>query len=112
MKSEKQIQNEIMRWLATLHDVGRFFEADVGLAKYEDARGRRRAVQFGTKGQGDIWGIVNGGLHVEIEVKKEDGRQSKAQKNFERMIVRFGGLYILARSVDDVRQAFIERDVL
>src|ERR1700679_3118663 len=42
------------------------------------------------------------GLRLEIEVKTGKGKQSNQQKNFESMINGFGGIYIVARSVDDV----------
>jgi predicted porin len=110
--TEKEIQNNILRWLSTQYRIGRFWETDSGLAFYEDARGGRRAVKFGLKGQADISGLAIGGVRVEIECKTETGKQTKEQVSFGKMIVRFGGLYIVARSVDDVRQAFIERNIL
>ncbi len=42
------------------------------------------------------------GIGMAIEVKKTKGQQSYEQKNFQRAWERRGGLYILARSVDDV----------
>jgi hypothetical protein len=42
---------------------------------------------------------------LEIEVKSEDGRQTEEQRNYQSMIERFGGVYVLARSVDDVTSA-------
>lgn len=39
-----------------------------------------------------------------LEVKTEKGRQSPAQKEWERTITECGGLYRVVRSVDDVRE--------
>jgi hypothetical protein len=62
-------------------------------------------VRFGVPGQADISGILVGGRRLEIEVKGPTGRMSDQQRKFRAMIECFGGLYILARSVDDVTQA-------
>lgn len=64
-------------------------------------------VRFGLPGQADISGIMDNGRRLEIEVKSPSGRRSPAQDRYAAMIQKFGGLYILARSVDDVRNAFI-----
>ena len=66
------------------------------------ARMGGRFVTFGIPGQPDIFAIIQGRF-VGIEVKTVVGRQSKDQKNWQRNCERAGGLYILARSVEDVR---------
>lgn len=97
--SEQQIQNEILRAFATRPDM-RLWRANSGAARFGD-----RTVKFGVNGQADLTGILPGGRRLEIEVKAEKGRQSTAQKNYQAMIERFGGVYVLARSVEDVRVA-------
>jgi len=49
----------------------------------------------------DILGLLHNGIFLAIEVKVGRDRQSEAQKNFEAMVCRFNGVYILARSVED-----------
>jgi len=62
-------------------------------------------VRFGVKGMADIHCIqLPHGRLIAIEVKTDRGRQSKDQKRYERMITKYGGLYVLARSVEDVRR--------
>lgn len=61
-----------------------------------------RADKFRLKGIGDISGILPDGKRLEIEVKTQYGRQTKEQKEFQFLIERNKGIYILARSVDDV----------
>lgn len=61
-----------------------------------------RIVRFGIPGAADISGILRGGRRLEIECKSRDGRLSALQERFCRVIQHHGGLYILARSVDDV----------
>lgn len=69
------------------------------------ALGRAGFVRFGLPGMADISGIQFGtGKRIEIEAKTETGRQTPEQKRWQLMIERFGGVYILARSIDDVRK--------
>lgn len=97
--SEKQVQNAILRAFGTRPDM-RLWRANAGVARID-----RRTVRFGVPGQADLTGILPGGVRLEIEVKSAAGQQSEAQQNYQRMIERFGGLYVLARSVNDVRRA-------
>jgi hypothetical protein len=97
--TERQLQQAILRVFGTRADL-RLWRANVGVARIG-----RRVVRFGVPGQADITGILPNGRRLEIEVKAPDGRQSEDQRNFQRMIERFGGLYVLARSVEDVAKA-------
>jgi hypothetical protein len=64
-------------------------------------RGKPRHVSAGIDGQGDITGVLApSGRRIEIEVKAGKDRQSDSQKAFERMIRQAGGIYVLARSVE------------
>ena len=64
-----------------------------------------RVIRAGVKGQADISGILMGGRRIEIEVKSKTGQQRPEQKKWQAMIERFGGVYVLARSTDDVERA-------
>jgi len=67
---------------------------------FRDATGR--LVRFGLPGSADITGIMRrGGRRLEIEVKTATGRQTEQQAAFQNMITLYGGVYILARSVDE-----------
>lgn len=61
-----------------------------------------RFVKYGIPGQPDIFACIRGRF-VGIEAKTAVGRQSEKQKIWQRNLERAGGIYILARSVDDVR---------
>lgn len=103
--NEKCIQNAILREFGTRADC-RLWRANVGAARIGGPRrAGGRVVRFGLPGQADLTGILPGGVRLEIEVKGPDGRQTEEQRAFQRMIERFGGVYVLARSVDDVSQA-------
>lgn len=69
--------------------------------------GHFRPVKYGSPGSADIHGVGlvdrTGrplGRFLAVEAKTEDGRQSEEQRNWEAMVVRHGGLYVLAHSVD------------
>ncbi len=70
------------------------------------ARFGKRTVAFGLKGSADIIGLLPGGRFLAIEVKTGNAKQNKDQKNFQIMIEKMGGLYILARSTTDVLTVF------
>jgi hypothetical protein len=78
----------------------RIWRANTGAMR--DASGR--VIRFGVPGQADISGLLAPtGQRLEIECKSRTGRQSPEQVAWQAMIERHGGIYILARSLDDVR---------
>ena len=62
-------------------------------------------IRFGTKGSPDIIAVAKG-RYIGIECKMGSGRQSPAQKEFQRALEAAGGKYILARSIDDLEVVF------
>lgn len=97
--SEREIQQNILISFGSLPDL-RIWRNNTGSIKTPDGR----FVTFGLKGSADILGIMRGGRFLAIEVKTATGRQSEHQKNFQNMIESFGGVYILARSAEDVKR--------
>lgn len=96
-KSEHQIQNEILAEFGARNDM-RIWRQNTGAALTKNGM-----VRFGVPGQADITGLlIPSGRRIEIEVKDAKGRQRESQKNFQAMIEKSGGIYILARSVEDV----------
>lgn len=65
-------------------------------------RKRGHWVQGAPSGASDLMGILDDGRLVCIEVKSDKGRQSEEQVRWQKMIEGRGGVYVLARSVDDV----------
>jgi hypothetical protein len=96
---ERDVQNEIVRTFGSRSDM-RIWRANAGVARH-----RTRTVRYGVPGQADLTGILPDGTRLEIECKSPTGRQSPDQHHYEAMIRRFGGVYVLARSVDDVWRA-------
>jgi hypothetical protein len=95
---EKALQNDILRAFGTRPGL-RLWRANCGVARMGE-----RVIRFGIPGQADLTGILPDGRRLEIEVKSATGRQTPEQIAFEHMIERFNGIYILARSTNDVRQ--------
>lgn len=63
-----------------------------------------RFVRFGLPGQPDIMGIIEPGLFLGIEVKAGADRCSDDQVRFQLMIEKYGGIYTVARDVDETIQ--------
>jgi len=101
-RPERQVQNEILRAFGTRRWL-RLWRANAGAARFD-----RRVVCFGVPGQADLTGILPDGRRLEVEAKSATGRQSDDQRNFQRLIERFNGVYILARSAEDVRQVLLQ----
>lgn len=62
------------------------------------------------RGWPDITALLPDGRFVGIECKAPHGRQSTAQKRMETEIRRRNGIYILARSAEDVRKGIQHAD--
>jgi hypothetical protein len=103
MQSESEILDDVLRTIGSRPDI-RVWRAATGVARFGTT-----VVRFGIPGQADISGIAPDGRRIEIETKAARGYQSKQQKNFERMITKFGGVYILARSADEALAGLRER---
>lgn len=66
-----------------------------------------RMVRFNPPGTPDIVGLIAPeGRFVGIEVKTATGKQRPEQVTMQRVIEGWGGVYCLARSIDDVDRAF------
>jgi hypothetical protein len=85
---------------------GHFFWRSNNVGIYDVARGVHRKLPFGSmKGVPDIIVLAKSGQFIGIEAKAGSGRLSPDQKEFERLCVKNGGRYIVARSIDDIQAA-------
>lgn len=67
-----------------------------------------RWVTFGLRGSADILGLLRGGRFLAVECKTRTGRLSPEQCSFRDMVLRLGGCYVVARSVEDAVNAVDE----
>jgi hypothetical protein len=63
--------------------------------------GKARFVRFGLPGGPDIFALKEGHLYA-IEVKGPRGMQSRQQVVFQHEFEKAGGVYLVARSLEDV----------
>ena len=98
-KPEWALQKAIVIWL----------HAHGCLAVVTDAGAAYRAGAFSgdslPRGWPDVTGLLPGGRFLGVECKAGRGRQNEAQKSMQYEIEQRGGLYILARSVEDIEAA-------
>lgn len=64
-----------------------------------------RFIKAGFKGCSDIIGMLKGGRFLAVECKSSTGKESEDQRAFGAKVTADGGLYIVARTVDDVMGA-------
>ena len=100
---ESYVVAEILRWLAYERPEYLVWRQNTGAMHSVDTN---TFVRFGLPGQPDIFCIIPpNGQFLGIECKRRDGgTQSKEQKAFERASTKRGALYVVARSVEDLRR--------
>lgn len=98
-KSESYIRNEIALALGRKPNV---LIMRINVGKARALNDPTTIINFGPPpGTADLIACISGRF-VGIEVKTTIGRQSEQQKSFERALTARNGIYILARSVEDV----------
>jgi hypothetical protein len=71
-----------------------------------------RLVRFGTPGAADVQGIIRPtGRFLAIETKAPGKKQSEEQVKWQRMVEEHGGLYVLARSLEEVDEALAKEGI-
>lgn len=105
---EREIQHDVR---AELGDRRRYPEIvlypNVCGVFLDEHSGTKRRVGVANPGGADLigWWTRPGGIaqFVGVELKTERGRQSPAQRQFEELVTRSGGVYVVLRSVDEAR---------
>lgn len=59
-------------------------------------------IKFGYPGSADILGMNKHGRFLAIECKAANGKLSEQQERFREYVERHGGVYLVARSLDDL----------
>lgn len=97
MNKETLIHNSILiRLTKEFHPHGIFWRQNAGKVKTHTGA----FVSLGPPGIADIVGTLYG-LSVFVEVKTDEGRQRKAQADFQKSVEKAGGFYIIARTPDE-----------
>ena len=97
-----------LTWLQLIYPSGLFYQSNTGArAIPATPTTKRRFVRFGTRGLADITGILPGkphGIPIYVECKVGRDKQSEDQKIFETNVIGAGGIYVVARSIDDLAE--------
>ena len=93
---ESQIQRAILDYLGYRNHF--FFRCNTGAYRTEHGS----FIRYGSKGAPDIV-VVAKGIMIGIEVKTPKGVLSEEQAAFGEKLKAAGGIYIVARSIDDVQ---------
>jgi len=72
----------------------RVWRNETGMA-YRDGVG----IRYGKIGSSDILGVTSDGKILCVEIKTGQATQSERQVNFENVIKKFGGRYVVVKSV-------------
>lgn len=84
----------------------RVWPNETGLVRsYDNAE---RIFFTGIPGASDILGILCNGIFLAIEVKTGKGKLRQSQINFRAMVEKFGGIFIVGRSTEQVYAAVKE----
>jgi len=97
--SESQIVNACIRWL--WYNKCFVWRNNSGAWKPE---GTNQFIRFGHVGSADIIGLTPSGRFLSVECKSAKGKLSTPQELFGERIRNSNGLYIVARSTDDLEQ--------
>lgn len=99
ISTEKETQKAILEYL----DVRGIFHYRQNSGAYKAAHGG--FIRYGTKGAPDIVAVFRG-KYIGIEVKDIKGRLNDNQKDFCKLLEAAGGIYMIARDIDDVIHYF------
>jgi hypothetical protein len=102
---EKQIENEILNWLSS-QGIFAWKNQSVGIYNPVRKSFMRRTNPHHIKGVSDILGILKDGRLLAIEVKAKYGKPSPEQILFIEKIKKNGGIAFIARSIQEVSEAF------
>lgn len=64
--------------------------------------GSHRFIRYGTPGCADIIGVTPGGRFIACECKYGKNSQRDTQKRFQEYVEEHNGIYVLAKSIEDI----------
>jgi hypothetical protein len=96
---ESEVLKQIIDYLNARH----IFNMRLNTGAFFGGEEKRWAFRSHNLGPGCADILVPGRGSIWIEVKNEKGKQSAVQRGFEQMVTTYGHIYILARSIDDLK---------
>lgn len=99
---EKDIQHAIIQYLQYRKDIY-FIRNNSFSGSFTRANGSKGWLRNNKAGSPDII-VCHKGRYMGIEVKAEKGRQSELQQQAQKDIEKCGGVYIIARNIEDVER--------
>lgn len=70
-----------------------------------------RPIRIGVAGEADLLACLPGGGFAAIETKSTKGKQRDAQKRYEAAVLQRSGIYLVARTLEDLEPLFETRPV-
>lgn len=106
--TEAEVQRECVRYLRSL-----------GIPVNRQNAGKIRVgigfIQLALPGAADLVGIMpdGSGRHLEVECKRRDGKgiQSDTQKQYQELVEKWGGVYLLVTSAEDLKNQLTARSL-
>lgn len=96
-RTESALVNAVMRWMWL--NGCYCWRQNTGAYKPE---GSSRYIQYGTPGCADIIGVTSSGVFIAVECKSAKGKLTDHQLKFRDYILEKNGIYICAKSLDDL----------
>lgn len=107
--TESQIQGDCLDWLAWHQILA--FRVNSGQVLVANRNGSPRMIKLAPPGTADIIGMLPGGRFLAVECKTRKGKQTPEQEEFEQRVLANGGVYVLARSSEDLEKALMEEGI-
>lgn len=97
-KKHQKLLKDVMLALQKKYPKARIFERHVGVFRLLRSSG---IVRINKPGMADLWMLYNG-KHYEFEIKSGKSKQTKDQKNWEKIVKDCGCNYFILRDLSDI----------
>ncbi|HEY6363177.1 MAG TPA: hypothetical protein VI585_00160 [Candidatus Binatia bacterium] len=112
---ETQLVGGVLDYLAVIGCLA--FRRNVGAREWLDASGRVKLVRFNDAGMSDVWAIGPGGIHIEVECKRQRvgprGSLTAEQQAWLNDVSEAGGIAMSVTSLEELaerlRSEFVKR---
>lgn len=98
-KKHQELLKNVKFALQQKYPEAKIFDRHVGVFRYLRSNG---IIKINKPGMADIWMLYKGN-HYEFEIKTNKAKQTKEQKQWEKVVTDCGSYYYVIRSIDDVQ---------